>query len=261
MVTRKDSLSVESISTGLKTQVVGRKIIHYPRLPSTMTAARQEARRRAPEGTVVVADEQTAGRGRRERRWLSPGGCLALSVVLYPGLAQLSSLIMIASLAVMHSIRAVTGLEPQIKWPNDVLANGKKVCGILVENDLKGKKVEYAVIGIGINVNIKVAEFSEIEPVATSLSDELGREVSRRDVLRRLLVELDRLYLQADETVFEEWRDNLVTLGKPVRVETGGRIYEGMAESVARDGSLTLRLTNGAMMTVVAGDVTLRHGQ
>jgi len=184
---------------------------------------------------------------------------IALSIILYPSIAHLPSLIMLASLAVVRSIEAVTGLRTQVKWPNDVLLSGKKVCGILIESDVRGSTVDYAIIGIGMNVNLALSDFPEITPVATSISDELGKEVSRLGLIQRLLVEMERLYLTllAGGSIYEEWRDNLVTLGKEVRVESKEAIYEGTAESVARDGSLLLRHSDGSLSKIVAGDVTL----
>jgi BirA family biotin operon repressor/biotin-[acetyl-CoA-carboxylase] ligase len=167
---------------------------------------------------------------------------------------------MLVSLAVVHSIEAVTGLKSQLKWPNDVLINGKKVCGILVESNVQSDIVDYAIIGIGINVDLRLADFPEIQSTATSLSDEAGRDVSRLNVIRCLLVEIERLYLTlaANNSIYEEWRDSLATLGSRVQVKSGETIYEGIAESVARDGSLLLRHSDGNLTRIVAGDVTLR---
>ena len=257
----EDSLSADVVSKGLETRFVGQRVLYYPSVASTMDIARQEARQGAMEGTVIVADEQTAGRGRLQRLWLSPKGSISLSTIFYPDLSYLSSLIMLASLAVVHSVETVTGLRPQIKWPNDVLIDGRKVCGILVESDVRGNKVNYAIIGIGINVNIKLDNFPEIQPIATSLSDELGREVSRLSVVHSLLVEMEKLYLapKAGEYIYQEWRDSLITLGRRVRVTTDETTCEGVAESVATDGSLLLRDSDGGLTKIVAGDVTLRH--
>jgi BirA family biotin operon repressor/biotin-[acetyl-CoA-carboxylase] ligase len=225
-----------------------------------MDEARRQAQEGASEGTVIVAEEQTAGRGRIKRAWLSPRGSIALSIILYPEVSYLSSLIMVASLGVAHAVEKVTGLKAQIKWPNDVLINNKKVCGILIESEVKGKRVDYAILGIGVNVNIKLSDFPQIQPLATSLSHELGREVSRLEVLRCLLAEIERLYLAlpSGDSVYREWRDNLVTLGKKVQVKSEETRYEGIAESVASDGSLLLRQPDGSLTKVVAGDVTLR---
>jgi len=256
----EDNLSPASITSNLGTHFIGQKVICYPSLTSTMEVAKQEAQLGAVEGTAVIADEQTAGRGRIERVWLSPKGSLALSIILYPSVVNLSSLIMLASLAVVHSIEAVTGLRSQIKWPNDVLVNGRKMCGILIESSVRANIVDYAIIGIGINVNFRLADFPEIQSSATSLSAELGRGVSRLRVIRRLLVEIERLYLalQAGGAIYEEWRDSLVTVGRRVRVKSGKTVYEGVAESVAKDGSLLLRHSDGSLTKIVAGDATLR---
>lgn len=255
----EDSLSPALITGNLATRFIGQKVIYYPRLASTMDVARQEARQGAAEGTVVIAGEQTAGKGRLKRVWLSPSGSLALSIILYPAIAYLPYLIMLASLAVVRSIEAVTGLKAQVKWPNDVLINGGKVCGILIESDLRGNDVTYAIIGIGINVNFRLSHFPEILPIATSLADELGKDVSRLDLIRCLLVETERLYstLPDGDSIYQAWRDRLVTLGRKVRVKSGKTVLEGIAESVTRDGSLLLRHANGSSTQIVAGDVTL----
>lgn len=254
-----EDISPELIRAGLHTRFIGQKILYFPSLPSTMTVARKEATRGAPEGTVVIADEQTGGRGRRGRGWLSPRGGIALSIVLRPALLYLNSLIMVSSLAVVHTIENTTGLEAGIKWPNDVLIRNKKVCGILIENSL-GEGVNYSITGIGINVNIRMANLPEISSIATSLSDELGKSVSRVDIISRLLNEIERLYqgLRDGESVYEKWRARLIILGKPVQVLTGGATVIGIAESVAPDGSLLLRQPSGNLAKIVAGEVSLR---
>jgi BirA family biotin operon repressor/biotin-[acetyl-CoA-carboxylase] ligase len=255
----KSILSPAAITANLGTRLIGQRVIYHPSLPSTMDEARRQAQKGAKEGTVIVAGEQTAGRGRMKRGWLSPPGSIALSIILYPQLAYLSSLIMVASLGVAHCLEKVTALKTELKWPNDVLVNGKKVCGILVESEVKGRQADYAIIGIGINVNLKPADFPEILPSATSLSHELGKEVSQLDMVRCLLAEIESLYLAlpSGEAVYQEWRDSLVTLGKKVRISSEETILEGIAESVASDGSLLLRQSDGSLTKIVAGDVTL----
>jgi BirA family biotin operon repressor/biotin-[acetyl-CoA-carboxylase] ligase len=256
----EESLSSTSIVNNLETSFVGQRVVYYPSLASTMEIARREVEQGAAEGTVIIAGEQTAGKGRKKRIWLSPSGNIALSVILYPGVAYLPYLIMLASLAVVYSIESATGLKPQLKWPNDVLINDRKVCGILIESGVRGRKVDYAIIGIGININLRLADFPEISPVATSLFDELGREISRIDIIRHLLIEIEKLYLAlpSGESAYRQWRDRLVTLGRKVQVSWGKTRYEGIAESVGRDGSLLLRCPDGSLTRIVAGDVTLR---
>jgi BirA family transcriptional regulator, biotin operon repressor / biotin---[acetyl-CoA-carboxylase] ligase len=256
-------LSSGDITKNLRTGIIGCRVLYYPTLISTMDTGREVGREDTPEGTVIVAGEQTAGRGRLKRSWLAPRGNIALSVLLFPRLAELPEMIMLASLAVVRSIESVTGFIPQIKWPNDVLIDGKKVCGILIESDARPtdeKRVAYVNIGIGINVNLQPGDFSEIEATATSLSVTSQHEVSRLAVIRALLTEMDKLYLdlKAGKSLFEEWRRRLVTLGKPVKVTAADTVYEGTAEGVERDGSLLVRCTNGELRRVVAGDVSLK---
>lgn len=256
-----NSLSAAAITANLKTRLVGQLVLYYPRVSSTMEIARQEAKNGAAEGTVIIAGEQTEGKGRLHRSWLTPKGNIALSVIFYPSFAHLPSLIMLASLAVVHSIRTVTGLDPVVKWPNDVLLNSRKVCGILIENEVQKDAVGYAIIGVGLNVSLRTNEYPDMRDIATSLSQETGHDVSMVSVVRALLVELERLYLEltAGRSLVEEWSRNLATLGKPVRVHAGKTVYEGIAESVSPAGSLLLREAGGRLINIVAGDVTLRE--
>lgn len=247
------------ITKDLDTHFIGQRVYYYHSLASTMTVAKCKSQQGAAEGTVVFAEEQTGGRGRQNRTWLSPRGSISLSIILRPALTDLPYLIMIASLAVVRSIMAVTGLMAQVKWPNDILLNGRKICGILIENSVMRDVVEYSIIGIGVNVNLRIVEFAEIKRIATSLSDELGREVSQLDMIRSLFSEMERLYLALGDgdSIYREWRGSLITLGKQVSATSGNTVYQGVAESVNRNGSLILRLPDGRVTSVVSGDVTL----
>ena len=252
-------LSPEMIRQGLKTSFIGQRIQYFPEVASTMDLAREQARGGAAEGTVVVAGQQTAGRGRRERGWHSPPGNIALSLVLRPSLGDLSKMVMFASLAVVDAIRRVAGVEADIKWPNDILINGKKVCGILMTSEVRSGAVDHVVIGLGLNVNMDVAAYPGIAAIATSLSAETGIEFDPVMVMQALLEELERYYLMIDgEALFTEWRGRLITLGKQVSATWGEYCYEGIAEDVSPDGSLTLRQADGGIVRIVAGDVTLR---
>jgi len=169
-------------------------------------------------------------------------------------------MVMLAALAVTYGIRSLTGLKPQIKWPNDVLIGERKVCGILIENDIRKDVLKHMIIGIGINVNLQIDQHPEIASFATSLSDQLGRPISRGEVLRSVLVEMDRLYidLPQSERLFNQWKSNLVTIGLQVQVNMGNQIYTGLAESVTDDGSLMVRQKDGHLVKIIAGDVMLR---
>jgi BirA family transcriptional regulator, biotin operon repressor / biotin---[acetyl-CoA-carboxylase] ligase len=225
-----------------------------------MDVARKAAKEGASEGTVVVAEEQTTGRARLGRTWINPPGVVAVSIILHPEMSQLIRLTMVASLATSRCIEKATGLKTTIKWPNDVLVNGKKISGILTESALRGQSVDWAVIGIGINVNFDPKVYPEIADIATSLSVELDKKVSELEVLLHLLSELEFFYsaLRRDEPIYEKWRDKLETLGKVVQVKTGADLEKGYAESVDEDGALILRRSDGSLARILAGEVTLR---
>ena len=247
------------IKSRLNTRFVGQQLYYYHQLATTMETAKELARKGTAEGTVIIADTQTAGKGRLGRAWLSPEGSLAMSLILKPSLDNLPQLVMIASLAVVRTIKKVAGLETQIKWPNDILIKGKKVCGILIENEVKGDRVNFAIIGIGINVNFNPLAFPEISDIATSLAHELGAEVSKIELIGALLSELEQLYLeaQAGAPIYREWQENMGMLGRWIQVKTGEAVEQGKAETVTQNGNLILRRADGSLAEIVAGDVTI----
>lgn len=256
----EENLNSSTITSCLPTRFIGRNVLYYPSVTSTIDIARQKASEKIAEGTAVFAERQTAGRGRLKRTWISPEGNIALSIILYPKKEHLSSLTILASLAVMHGIEKTTGLKCQLKWPNDALIKGKKVSGILLESQAKIDSVDYAIISTGINVNMKMADYPEIASFATSLAHETGGEVSRVTLLRNLFIEFERLYIKllSGEPPLPEWRECLITLGKSVHVRSNEDLFEGIAESVAEDGGLLLRCSDGRLMKFMAGDVTLK---
>ena len=252
--------SSKALREGLTTRFLGRRLEYRRVLGSTQDLARRLARSGAHEGTVVLAGQQTAGRGRLARSFISPRGGLYFTVLLRPALEYLRALPIIAALAVARGLEHIAGLSTALKWPNDVLVGGRKVCGILVESELTGGAVDYVLVGIGINVNADMAVYRDIAAVATSVAAEAGREVSREALAAAVLNELEELYLaaQAGERVQDEWRARLETLGRQVRVAWGETVEEGLAEDVDVDGSLILRRLDGGRITIAAGDVTLR---
>ncbi len=279
------SLVAVTLRGGLYTRLVGRRVRFFHTLPSTMDEAARLAQAGAAEGTVVVAETQTASRGRFGRTWVSQPGNLYLSVVFRPSLQQLPLLPCLGAVAVARAIRQATALNPRLKWPNDVLLGGKKVAGVLAESAIQDGQAPCAVLGIGINVNLDPSEKSPPAPPlprgagssppyqggdtegvalpqATSLNAQAGREVPRDALLRHLLHALDRLYLDLvkGESPLAEWQKLLDTLGRRVRVASGpgsGGVLTGLAEGVDDLGNLLLRLGDGQLMTLTAGDVTL----
>lgn len=245
----------------LTTAYVGRRLIYYSSVGSTQDVARREAEDGAPEGTVVLADEQTAGRGRLGRSWASPPGQnLYLTLVLRPPLEVLKRLSIVAPLAVARAVAETAGLQAGIKWPNDVWIGRRKLSGVLMESEVQGDQVRYCLPGIGVNVNMDVEAFPDLAAIATSLRRELGREVSREDVLASLLNHFEVLYEEArrGRPVLEEWRARLITLGQQVTVRCGDQVEEGLAEDVDDEGRLLLRRRDGSRIAIEAGDVTLR---
>ena len=224
-----------------------------------MDVAREEAVAGAPHGAVVFAEEQTAGRGRFGRRWVSPAGKnLYFTLILRPDAGRLRALSMVVPLAVCRAVEAVTSLRPVIKWPNDILVGGRKLSGILIEGESSGAELLYALAGIGLNVNDPIDD-PEIAGIATSLSREAGEDTPRETVLAALLNELEDSYNAAPGDLYSGWRSRITTLGQSVRLTFRDEVYEGTAEDVDDEGSLILRLADGTRRTFEAGEVTLRR--
>ncbi|MBI5284619.1 MAG: biotin--[acetyl-CoA-carboxylase] ligase [Chloroflexi bacterium] len=245
----------------LKTRAFGRNFIFEPSVGSTMDVARDAALRGAAEGTVAAADEQTSGRGRLGRTWVTPPAVnLASTLVLRPPHSVLRDIAMMTPLAICHAIQEVAGVRPDIKWPNDVQIGGKKVAGILIESDLSDERRQFVLIGAGINVNFDPREYEEIRDIATSLRVETGRDADREALLASYLAHFERLYeeAKAGESIRDRWRERLITIGQQVRAVWPGGSAEGLAEDVDSSGALLVRQADGTAVTVEAGDVTLR---
>lgn len=253
----------EGIAENLGTRLIGRHIRWHDTLPSTNDLAASLAEIQVPEGTVIVAEEQTAGRGRLGRPWASPRGGIWLSVILRPQLPlpQAPLIGLAAATAVARAIRATTGLLARVKWPNDVLVEGRKVVGVLVE---AGPGAEWVIVGIGINANVPRAALPEGTGYpATSLEEVLGHPVDRGILVRALLRELERKYeaLGAGGAlpIVRTWREMADTLGRVVRAETGGAVLEGVAEDIDDSGALLVRGRDGTVHRVIAGEITIRE--
>ena len=254
------SIVAQMLRTGLYTAIVGRTVRYYQSTDSTMDDAAQWARDGADEGAVVVAETQTASRGRLGRRWVSDSGNLYFSVLFRPETDALPMLSPLAGVAVARSIRQVAGLYPAIKWPNDITIDGRKVAGILAESAMSGSHIQHAAVGIGVNVALDVSSDPEISDSAASLNHLSDSEIDRPELLRRILQHMDALYLDLmrGRSPIPEWRRWLDTLGQRVTVSHHGVRNSGLAEDIDEHGNLLLRQDEGQLLTLTAGDITLR---
>jgi BirA family biotin operon repressor/biotin-[acetyl-CoA-carboxylase] ligase len=269
-----EDLTPDRIQRNMHSTIVGRAIEHYAQAGSTNDLARRQARAGHPEGLIILADQQTAGRGRMGRAWAAPpGSSLLLSLLLRPtwlAPADAFSLTMLASVALCEAVEQVTPPHAALKWPNDLLlpvrtATGptlRKAAGILSEIELMGDQIAWVVIGIGVNVNWSpsgLVDGRDLAEVATSVGAAAGRPVERLLLLRTLLERLDARYdalrRGGHTDLFDCWRDRLTTLGQPVQIGLLHGELRGVAEDVERSGALRVRDEHGALHTIMAGDV------
>jgi BirA family biotin operon repressor/biotin-[acetyl-CoA-carboxylase] ligase len=269
-------LSAEAITADLTTRRLGRPVLYFPIIGSTNDVAHERAAAGAADGLLVIADEQTAGRGRLDRRWWAPpGSSLLMSLLLRPPLPpdRAGQLTMCLGLAAVEATEAVTGLRPALKWPNDLLLEGRKLGGMLTELRLDGERLAYAVLGLGINVNMRLdngpsimdrerssivnGQWSDLATTAVSLSMVLGREVDRLALLVALLARCELWYerVLAGEPPHAAWAARLDTIGRRVTVTTTAGSIVGTAVGVTPDGALRIR-DDAAEHIVWSGDVT-----
>jgi BirA family biotin operon repressor/biotin-[acetyl-CoA-carboxylase] ligase len=253
-------LDLRELDSLLETSFIGRRVLYRTAIDSTQNLARIEADHEAPEGTLVIADEQTAGRGRQGRTWVSPPAAnLYFTLVLFPSLERLNRLPIIAPVAVAQGLEHAAPLTAGIKWPNDIFVNGKKISGVLVDSDIDGEDVRFALVGIGINVNFDPRPFPEIADTATSVLAETGAEASRERVLAGVLNSFESAYTAIEGlSLFEEWRRRLINLRQRVAIhDSEGAVVEGFAESVKENGALLLRLDDGSVREFSTGQLTV----
>ena len=258
-----DILTPDLLRKRLKGNLFGKRVFHFFKTDSTNRVAMELGFAGEPEGTVVMAEEQTAGRGRAGRSWYSEKGTgLYFSVLLRPRLApaQAPLLTMLAGLSAQAAIQALTALEPELKWPNDLLLNGKKLGGILTEMHAEASAVRFVVVGIGINTNQEKFP-AELASIATSLRKESGRITFRLELLVRLLAQLESDYARflSEGAAFVVERFQQVSdfaKGRRVRVDTSAESYVGTTAGLSPEGLLLVRRENGQAKTVIAGDVT-----
>ena len=257
------NLSAETITAALTTRRLGRPTRFFPRIGSTNDVVHEFAMAGAAEGLLVLADEQTAGRGRLDRSWWAPpGASVLMSLLLRPALsARLAGqLPMCLGLAAVEGIEAVTGLRPALKWPNDVVLDGRKLGGMLTELRADGERLDYAVLGLGLNVNLTFDEPAAdgLAAIAVSLRMAAGRPVDRAALVIALLERCEAWYerLLSGESLHEAWASRLDTLGRQIIVALPVGTLTGVAVGVTPEGALIVRRPDGTNETIWAGDVT-----
>lgn len=240
---------------------IGKHVLLYQEITSTMDVAWGAVEQGLPHGTAVAALQQSKGRGRFGRTWVSePGDALIVSVLLHPDADIAQKLSMIAGVAVVKAVRELTSVTCTIKWPNDVRIGGKKVCGILTEVRASTSGEIKAVVGMGLNLDLNTGQHPELQGSATSLLAETGQRITVADAAHAVLEAFDETYADADAgaDMVAEWRGLLDTLGRRITVRTPDGEAAGVAEDVTDSGSLVLRQDNGTTLELTAGEVTLQ---
>jgi len=246
------------INKDIDTKVIGKKIEYFKSISSTNSYIKKNIEKKFSEGTIFVTDIQTDGRGRKNRSWSSKKGGLWFSVVLYPDVSPNQGILitMAASISIYHAINEITGIKPTIKWPNDLLINNKKICGILTEFDAETDKINYAIVGIGINVNNHIDK--SLKNIATSIKEENNGTIQKVELLKEIIVNFDKYYLdiknQKNENIRKEWLKYSNIIGRRIRVKQNNNFYEGIVKNVDKNGFLILDLPKGEMR-ILSGDV------
>ncbi|ALS78402.1 biotin--acetyl-CoA-carboxylase ligase [Planococcus kocurii] len=262
-----DTLEPLGIQTGLKTKSIGREIEYVESCASTQIIAHQLAQEGAPDGTVVLTETQTAGRGRLARKWDSAANKGAwMSIILRPDVApqKAPQFTLVTAVAVVRAIEEVTGLQPQIKWPNDILLNGKKCTGILTELQSDADGIQALIIGIGLNINQEKDDFdAEVQDIATSLKMESGEAVNRQKLVQSLLFYMElytHMYIEEGFAMLKIlWESYSTTIGQPVRARMTNQTLEGIAEGITDDGVLQLRTADGKLHGIYSADIEMTN--
>jgi BirA family biotin operon repressor/biotin-[acetyl-CoA-carboxylase] ligase len=254
-------ISSEEIQRGLRTRFIGKSVVTLKVIDSTNTAAKKLAENGAPEGTAVIADHQTAGRGRFNRTWHGEAGKnIILSLILRPRKEQSAHLLTyLTALCAAKTVEDLAGVKVECKWPNDLLISGKKFCGILLESAWNDSSIDYVVVGIGMNVNQETFP-NELQDTATSLKKESRREFECGSFIRDFFERFENAYLQSQKSgcnrFLKEWKMKSAMFGKEISLEQSGNVLRGLAIDLDADGALVIKNHN-RVVKVFAGDVTV----
>lgn len=260
---KADELNENNLLVGLKTDKLGRTVHFYESVESTQKITHRLAQENAPEGTLVIAEEQISGRGRMARSWYSPKGTgIWMSLLLRPSLPpqKAPQFTLIAAVAIVEAIESTCFLSVDIKWPNDLLINSKKVTGILTELQADSEQIHSLIIGMGINVNQSTDDFSEeIRDIATSLHIESGKTFSRASIVQEIMFNLEKYYAmyisEGFEPIKEVWEKYAVTIGKQITARTLNNEIKGFASGITNDGVLKLIDESGETHLIYSADI------
>ena len=265
LISRPDILLPQEIKNNLSTSYMGKNIYYFTELESTNIIAKEKAslkKEKIAEGTIIIAEKQVGGKGRLGREWFSPPGGIWLSIILYPQLSPsyIPRITLMTAVAVVKTIEKVSRIKARIKWPNDILIKGKKLCGILTEMNAELDLINWVVVGIGVNANINQEEFPEdIRDNSISLKEVLGKEISRVKLIQIFLKEFEKYYekLKRKEfpSILEEWKLYSHTLGKKIKINIGEKIVSGKAIDLSEEGALILKEENGKLVKIISGTI------
>ncbi len=259
LLSSPDRLFPSEILSRLKTKTIGRKIYYFDNIDSTMDAAMQLAVKNAPEGTIILAEGQVKGRGRLGRSWVSPKHKgIYISLILRPqaSLDKVPLITLLSAVSVCEAVAELSGLEPQIKWPNDIMLHNKKLGGILTELKADMDRAVFVIVGIGLNVN---NDSRHLLPHATSLAEQKKHDIDRLALLAELLLRIEENYklLQSNDfqAIADKWRNLSLTLNRRVKIHSQSTHIEGEAVDIDMDGALLVRNDSGLVQRVTAGDI------
>ena len=261
-------LEIHKVAQWANTRLVGTRFHYFPQLDSTNVKALELALLGEKDGTVVIADYQTSGRGRENRQWIAPPGLnLLFSLILRPpGISQITPIMTLMScVAVNRILRDVYGIPSRIKWPNDILVHGRKICGILTETRHMPKNDPFFVGGIGLNVNMTKKDFPpELIDKSTSLRMEVQRYIDREELLVQLLYALEEQYQKLRDgqvhEILNEWNQSSGIIGKSVTITIGNTIQPGVVESLDEQGYLMIRTPDGSLKRLLSGILDIMNG-
>ena len=259
---KTEHITKDKICETLETEKIGKEILCFRKVFSTNSIAKFLANHDAKEGTVLISEIQTNARGRLGKKWEAPEGGIWMSLILRPQVppARIGLITLATGVAIAKSIRSL-GVDAKIKWPNDVLIHGKKISGVLTEVNATFNEIDWIVVGIGIDSNLKLEDFSEdIRIGTTTLTEELPAKVDENELIAIFLNEFEKVYeLYKDgeiETILKDWRDLADTIGKYVNItQTGGKITQGYVVGINNEGSLIIERQDGTLEKIISGEL------